>query len=156
MTMKRKYKPFDRVLARRPSILDNLVPWKADIFSHIDEDGFYITIGLGCITDENILPFEGNEHLLGTTDDPEEEIELGDEYMFGITYDKDFKPDLDGEIVLGKVKRLATIAKREYFDFDDFVKTYAIRFKDFNPNDMEETRKHILCVKDGKVVRYKE
>lgn len=30
---------------------------------------------------------------------------------------------------------------------------YCIPFSKFNPNDLEETRKHILCVKNGKLVR---
>ena len=31
---------------------------------------------------------------------------------------------------------------------------YAIRFKDFDPSNMEETRKHILRVKNGRIIRY--
>lgn len=37
-----------------------------------------------------------------------------------------------------------------------FQYSFFVRFSDFNPYDMEETRKHILCVRDGKIVRYKE
>lgn len=138
--MKREYKPFDRVLVRRPSIFDNLVPWKADIFSHIDEDGFYITIGLGCITDENILPFEGNEHLLGTTDEPEEEVVLN-EGEWG------FASDIISEDACD-------------WDFTTFVDitecesyTYFIRFADFDPYNMEETLKHVLLVEDDGKIR---
>lgn len=32
---------------------------------------------------------------------------------------------------------------------------FAIRFKDFDPSNMEETKKHILCVKGGRIVKYK-
>ena len=39
---------------------------------------------------------------------------------------------------------------------NDDVWTYAIKFSDFNPENMEETKKHILCVKNGKIIRYKE
>ena len=33
---------------------------------------------------------------------------------------------------------------------------FAIRLKDFDPSNIEETRKKILCVKNGKIIRYKD
>lgn len=57
-----EFKPFDKVLVRD----DDTKEWRADFFSHIAEVEFkYITVGscwLQCI------PFEGNEHLAGTSD----------------------------------------------------------------------------------------
>ena len=61
-----QFKPFDKVLVREQSTDE----WKCDYFSHIQNDGvctYYVCIGgefLKCI------PYEGNEHLLGTSDNP--------------------------------------------------------------------------------------
>lgn len=60
---KHQFKPFDKVLVR--DIDEN--EWECNFFSHIDEEGYYVCVGswwLQCI------PYEGNEHLLGTTNKP--------------------------------------------------------------------------------------
>ena len=57
--------PFDKVLVRDGD--DD--KWVCDIFSHIDENDFYYCVGKRW---EQCIPYEGNEHLLGTTKKPEE------------------------------------------------------------------------------------
>ena len=60
------FKPFDKVLIR----VGNKSKWTCDFFS-------YYYKGFHCIgTDDwsQCIPFEGNEHLLGTTDMPSEEF----------------------------------------------------------------------------------
>ena len=72
-----EFKPFQKVLVRWSSIS----PWQAELYSHYDKDGFidaedgshnpiHICVG-GCFND--CIPFEGNEYLLGITDNPKEE-----------------------------------------------------------------------------------
>ena len=58
-------KPFDRVITR---VDDNAI-WAANIFSHIDQNGEYVTIG--CIAGyPYCLPYnEETAHLIGTTDE---------------------------------------------------------------------------------------
>lgn len=57
-----QFKPFEKVLVR-DSIYD---VWRASFFSHIKEDDErYTTTGLSW---NFCIPYEGNEHLLGTTD----------------------------------------------------------------------------------------
>ena len=58
-------KPFDKVMTR----VDRNAIWSANIFSHIDQNGEYVTIG--CIAGyPYCLPYnEETAHLLGTTDD---------------------------------------------------------------------------------------
>lgn len=57
-----QFKPFEKVLVR--DSYDDM--WRASFFSHIKEDdGRYVTT---CITWRFCIPYEGNEHLLGTTD----------------------------------------------------------------------------------------
>ena len=58
-------KPFDKVMTR----VDGNAIWSANIFSHIDQNGEYVTIG--CIAGyPYCLPYnEETSHLLGTADD---------------------------------------------------------------------------------------
>ena len=58
-------KPFDRVITR----VDVNSIWTANIFSHVDQHGKYVTIG--CISGYTYcLPYnEETAHLLGTTDE---------------------------------------------------------------------------------------
>lgn len=57
-----QFKLFEKVLVR--DSIDDV--WRASFFSHIKEDdGRYVTTG---ITWRFCIPYEGNEHLLGTTD----------------------------------------------------------------------------------------
>lgn len=62
-----EFKPFDKVLVR-DDYKDS--KWSCDLFSHKNEDGLYVCIGQIW---EKCIPYEGNEHLLGTTDKIEEE-----------------------------------------------------------------------------------
>jgi hypothetical protein len=77
MSAEVKFKPFQRVLVR---CTENQA-WSAAFFSHEQhsEDGLgYVCNGMSW---DYCLPYEGNEHLLGTTDDPmqpEPEFKFGD------------------------------------------------------------------------------
>lgn len=60
-----QFKPFDRVLMRG----NDASLWKAGHYSH-EWDGKY------CVSGDyyaQCIPYEGNEHLVGTTDKPKEE-----------------------------------------------------------------------------------
>lgn len=58
-----QFKPFDKVLVRN---YDDMV-WSANYFSHYKDNNGYHYV---CIDNSYIfcIPYEGNEHLLGTTD----------------------------------------------------------------------------------------
>lgn len=60
-------KPFDKVLVRNLLI----EKWRANIFSHVDRTNKHIDYV--CIYGRwgFCIPYEGNEHLLGTTKDVE-------------------------------------------------------------------------------------
>ena len=60
---KTELKPFDKVLVRNCDI----EKWKCNMFSHID--GYYV-----CFSSywHQCIPYKGNEHLLGTTNKPEQ------------------------------------------------------------------------------------
>ena len=60
-----EFKPFDHVLVRD----NDEQRWICDIFSNVEEDRTF-----GCVggTWPRCIPYEGNEHLLGTTNNPGE------------------------------------------------------------------------------------
>lgn len=61
-----QFKPFEKILVR--DSYDDV--WRASFFSHIKEnDGRYVTT---CVTWKFCIPYEGNEHLLGTTNNVED------------------------------------------------------------------------------------
>lgn len=62
---KHQFKQFERVLVRD----DYDEVWKCDLFSHIDVYGNYSCVGVDYW--KQCIPYEGNEHLLGTTNKPE-------------------------------------------------------------------------------------
>lgn len=59
-----EFKPFDKVLVRDHKS-DN---WRANLFSHIDKNGCHYCVWASW---HYCIPYEGNEHLLGTTKDVE-------------------------------------------------------------------------------------
>ena len=63
-TNHKQFKPFDKVLVRE------LNPyWSCDLYSHFNSDSeTHETAVIRRVKDKNILPYEGNEHLVGTTD----------------------------------------------------------------------------------------
>jgi len=63
----KNFKPFDKVLVRE----SNEKKWFVDFYGFVDEGIFICT---GCCYYSQCIPFEGNEHLLGTTDMPSEEF----------------------------------------------------------------------------------
>ena len=70
-----KFEPFQKVLVRDSDDMK----WKCSLFSYYEEkDELYFCCGIPW---EMCLPYEGNEHLLGTTDSPtppEPEFKFGD------------------------------------------------------------------------------
>lgn len=148
----KQFKPYDRVLVRTTKSSN----WDIDFYSYFNNAiKTHITLN-NVYGDNNILPYEGNEHLLGTTDEPEEDIKLeeGERAVFS---------DILNRIQEGNgvIDTFESVSKLDCYENqfktpNGYYYQYCIKFSDFNPNDMEETRKHILCVKNGKVVKYKE
>lgn len=59
-------KPFDKVLVRYGNGI-----WGATFFSRYDNKSAWAYVGVDCINWEQCIPYEGNEHLLGTDKSPE-------------------------------------------------------------------------------------
>ena len=61
-----QFKPFEQVLVR-----DSFYKiWCCDYFSHMDEGRYICVYGSATELGKDIVPFAGNEHLVGTTDEP--------------------------------------------------------------------------------------
>ena len=60
------FKPFDKVLVRCGNGI-----WGATFFSRYDNKSAWAYVGVDCINWEQCIPYEGNEHLLGTDKSPE-------------------------------------------------------------------------------------
>ena len=142
--MEKKFKPFQKVLIRRSWLKE----WMCDFYSHHNEL-YHSTLTLHQVDDNNILPYEGNEHLVGTTDSPDEEVRLEEGELI-IVFD-DYQKLFDNISCVRKfIRVLNTVFETNAANWD-----YAIRFSDFNPNDMKATKAKILCVKNGKIIKYK-
>lgn len=63
-----EFKPFDKVLVRD----NNTEEWRADFFSYIQRDDFMFVTVASCW--KYCIPFEGNEHLLGTSNSPDKDM----------------------------------------------------------------------------------
>ena len=143
------FKPFQKVIVK--SKIDN--KWHCEFYSHYNAEKNWHTVTIGTGIDDNeILPYEGNEALVGTNDESEEEIKLekGEKIICSDHIDRLEK----GYGVLEDFYKIEGYSFMT--DEGNWTYKYAIRFKDFNPNDMEETKKHILCVKNSKIIKYKE
>lgn len=145
MDNKNQFKPYDRVLVR--DHYDKR--WKCDFYSHKSGETGIQTIR-NVYSIENVIPYDGNEYLIGTMNEPEEEtIELEDD-EFLVCFDNiDYFDAKD--FCLSPFYQLNCFSVRTK---DGNNWNLFIRFKDFNPNDIEETRKHILCINEGKIVNY--
>lgn len=66
---KYKFQPFDKVLVRSKNETNN--KWFPAIYAYYDDVVSHITIDHKMYGD--CIPYEGNEHLVGTTDKPKEE-----------------------------------------------------------------------------------
>ena len=66
--MKTDFKPFDKVLVRDG---ENDI-WTCALYSHYDEDADYQYQMINGVRFNQCIPFEGNEHLVGTDLTPKE------------------------------------------------------------------------------------
>jgi hypothetical protein len=71
---KHEFKPFDKVLVRSEET--GYCIWQAAFYSHFENnkgDGHHVTTAGDYYLDGEVIPYAGNEHLVGTTNNPKEE-----------------------------------------------------------------------------------
>lgn len=149
----KQFKPFDKVLVK-----DSNGKWKIDLYSHFENESnghHTLSYSIYRVLNKEIIPYEGNEYLVGTYNDPEEEVilEEGEWVMVGNLINS----SLPEEWMLREYCRVNTDNIETFNNSSCEFQHWpcAIKFSNFNPNNMEETRKHILQVRNGKIVKYK-
>lgn len=139
----KKFKPFDKVLVR----VDEGFRWYPDFYNHSEKKLHYL-MRSSPKEDKNIIPYEGNEHLIGTTDEPEEEITLAVGELI-----------LMSDSIVGIREGLGVVLNYKGIYRENIVATnergylHCIPMSKYNPNNLEETRKWILVVQNGKLVK---
>lgn len=142
-----KFKPFDKVVVMLNTSKGGV--WTISIFAF--DNGENVQFLIGSIPKSAIagmLPFEGNEHLVGTKYKPEEEVELK---KGELVYVFDSIENIE-DFIIG-LRKFAGICGDTILSKNKINWKYCIPYSKFNPNDMEETKKHILCVKNGILVK---
>ena len=143
----RKLKPFKRVIYK-----NNEEVWVCGWYSHQDET-FHYLIGGEMINKEidSILLYDGNETLVGTKDNPEEECSLRDgELIFAASSQERIA---DGFSILGKYVRTAKRGIIVQLSTGECEYEYCVPFQWFDPNNKKRTRNEILTVKNYKLVK---
>lgn len=145
------FKPFDKILLKGKA--EDLV-WFCELYSHYDEaNEILYAIGNIPYTPQvyDVIPFEGNEDLVGTNNKFEKvSLEPAELVVVSDNFDN---------IITGTIRRFYQIIEYDQFEcyMSDVNSTscwkYCIPFKDFNPDNLEETLKHVYCVNNGRLVR---
>ena len=146
-----KFKPFDRIIYRYKGTTNSI--WIASEYSHETDVGHYLSGG-NCLYKRNteILPFEGNEHLVGTLNDPKQKITLqeGECIVCG-----DDINDLSNKY--GFISKFKNSIDDYFVTSEDCYYDYCIPFSQFDINlSKEELEKRILYVEDDKIQYYKK
>ena len=146
----KEFEPFEKVLVR--NLKDSA--WLCDLYCYYHEHSkCHVTMSKGIFSENNIVAYNGNEHLLGTINKPEEIVDLRGEYIIAFNTLKDINKDNSNGILC---KYRYIIGDGFSVPGEQFSYSYCIKLSDFNPNDIEETRKHILHIKNGNIVKYKK
>lgn len=153
--MERKFKCKDEVIVRykKPGCC-----WFYGVVSHSGDDYIVLSGGFRYPYEiYDILPYEGNESLVGTTDSPASEdvsLKKGE-----LLYCFDFIENLEKRSInLGEFEYIIDTRGLDY-NPDGLIYVsgcnwvYCIPFSKFNPDDLEATKKEILTVKNGKLVK---
>lgn len=142
--METKFKCKDEIIFR----YDDTYVWQYGIFSNYSEDGFCL-VGAYISKNCQILPYEGNQHLVGTTDSPvqEEKLEVGEIVIVADTsniLEKGF----------GTVGVFRNVGSSFFCvddsEFEESQYYYCIRLSDLTSPDRKDK---IMKVTNGKIVK---
>lgn len=145
-TMEHKFKCKDEVIVR---LKEPGCCWFYGEVSHSDDECVVLSGGFRHPYERyDVLPCEGNEHLVGTTDKPAEHITIKpDELVYVFNSMENFE-----KMVLA-LARVEFVSIHGLFCKETDSWKYCIPFSKFNPADLEATKKEILTVKNGKLVK---
>ena len=146
------FKPFDKVIWRYKK---SKTAWSVNMFSHYySQTDCIVLIGLVFNSDDiEILPYEGNEYLVGTTDDPVEEVKIKSGEQIVVFEDLcNFKHEAYTIPVRTFASANVYIYVRECFA----GYKYCARLKDVDLNNPSTIIENALEVKDDKLVKVKK
>lgn len=140
----KQFKPFDKILYR------NLKgTWFPDLYACSTTSGFHFMIGQrNIVQDKDIISYEGNEHLVGTCDEPEEEITLAVGELVILSESIVSLKEGRGTVLYYKGIIRGNIATTNGFSY-----TYCIPMSKYDLKNLEETRKWILTVENEKLIK---
>lgn len=114
MENKIEFKPFDKVLVRD----SNAYEWQPELFYKINEEGKYCT--LGNVEWSQCIPYQDNEHLMGTANMPEI-TDLKNNILFGVElkigYVLEFKDSHIAGVIIPTNEGLAVAYTKGCWDF---------------------------------------
>lgn len=141
-----KFKCKDEVLCRMKNPEDSFHYWSYGIFSHY-QPGYKgemmacINGSLRFLKDCDIIPYKGNESLVGTTSDVDEEIVL-----------------TKGTYVMAIDSLVSPVRMSDWnlvcWTGQPLGWRYIVKFEDFNPRDITSTIRKALQNKNGKFYKY--
>ena len=138
----KKFKPFEKILYRCQNKI-----WYPS-FYQCSNGKYHFVVGEDeHIEDDDIILYIGNEHLAGIFGEPEEEITLAKGEYIAVSDRLDRL-----EQGFGTIRKFVNTTKESIVSTSESW-VYCIPFSKFNPNNLEETKKWILKVKDGKLVK---
>ena len=146
--MEKKFKCKDEVIVR---LKEPGCSWFYGVVSHSDDASVVLSGGFRHPYKRyDVLPYFGNEHLVGTTDEPEEEITIEiDEYMLANDCFDRLSNGL-GSIV--KFRRV-DVSRNSIVSSSLSYYNYCIPMSKYNINELDTMRKEILTVRNGKLVK---
>lgn len=138
------FKPFDKVLYR----INKRQSWTPSFYQYGNDVCNFVLGNITSIKNENILPYKGNEHLVGICDEPEEEIHLAVDELVMVS------DSLSGiKAGTGFVYNYSNIINKIIVLTNGIGYAYCIPMSKYDPNNLEKTRKWILKVQNGKLVK---
>ena len=115
MKNRKQFNPFDRVLVR----LNSVNRWECDFYSHYVKNHMYPHRTFSFrVRESDIIPYEGNESLLGTTNEPEEKIKLEEKFP---TNNPQSQFPLTDEEVEKLTPKLIKLLDAKLYDFVSFM-----------------------------------
>lgn len=140
------FKPFDKVLYRAGKEFC----WIPSLYQlNMGNRHFVIDVDAS-VPDTDILPYEGNEYLIGTNDEPEKEFVLKDgELILCSHFDFLLKKGR------GTICNFSHVKDYHIYNTDGASFPYCIPMSKYNLENLKETSKWILEVKNGKTYKSK-
>ena len=140
----KQFKPFEKVLVR----ISKDHCWTPTFYQYHNNKSHFVFEQGSFIFDDDIIPYEGNEHLVGFTGEPEEIVTLEKGEL--ILCNNNIYMLKEG---LGTITSYGEITGLNIKGTNGAHYIRCIPMSKYNVNNIEETNKWILEVKSGRLVK---